>query len=41
MKFDVELVGKIGSMALIDKQDNILDYILKLMKKFILNGVNQ
>lgn len=28
MKFDVELVGKIGSMALIDKQDNILDYTL-------------
>ena len=26
MKFDVELVGKIGSMALIDKQDNIIDY---------------
>ena len=28
MKFDVELVGKIGSMALIDKQSNILDYTL-------------
>ena len=28
MKFDVELVGKIGSMALIDKQRNILDYTL-------------
>ena len=26
MKFDVELVGKIGSMALIDKQDNMIDY---------------
>ena len=26
MKFDVELVGKIGSMALIDKKDNIIDY---------------
>ena len=26
MKFDIELVGKIGSMALIDKQDNIIDY---------------
>lgn len=26
MKFDVELVGKIGSMALIDKKDNIVDY---------------
>lgn len=26
MKFDVELVGKIGSMALIDKASNILDY---------------
>ena len=26
MKFDVELVGKIGSMALIDRQDNIIDY---------------
>lgn len=28
MKFDVELVGKIGSMALIDKASNILDYTL-------------
>jgi glutamate 5-kinase len=28
MKFDVELVGKIGSMALIDKQSNILNYTL-------------
>ena len=28
MKFDIELVGKIGSMALIDKKDNILDYTL-------------
>lgn len=28
MKFDVELVGKIGSMALIDKTSNILDYTL-------------
>ena len=26
MKFDVELVGKIGSMALIDKHDNMIDY---------------
>lgn len=26
MKFDVELVGKIGSMALIDKKDNLIDY---------------
>ena len=26
MKFDVELVGKIGSMALIDKKDNMIDY---------------
>ena len=26
MKFDTELVGKIGSMALIDKKDNIIDY---------------
>lgn len=26
MNFDVELVGKIGSMALIDKQDNMIDY---------------
>ena len=26
MTFDVELVGKIGSMALIDKRSNILDY---------------
>ena len=26
MKFDVELVGKVGSMALIDKQDNMIDY---------------
>lgn len=28
MKYDIELVGKIGSMALIDKQHNILDYTL-------------
>ena len=28
MKFDVELVGKIGSMALIDKESNILNYTL-------------
>lgn len=28
MKFDIELVGKIGSMALIDKESNILDYTL-------------
>lgn len=28
MKFDVELVGKIGSMALISKENNILDYTL-------------
>ena len=28
MNFDIELVGKIGSMALIDKQSNILDYTL-------------
>ena len=28
MKFDTELVGKIGSMALIDKQSNMLDYTL-------------
>ncbi len=28
MKFDTELVGKIGSMALIDKESNILDYTL-------------
>ncbi len=26
MKFDTELVGKIGSMALIDKADNLIDY---------------
>ena len=26
MKFDTELVGKIGSMALIDKQDKLIDY---------------
>ncbi len=26
MNFDVELVGKIGSMALIDKKDNMIDY---------------
>ena len=26
MHFDVELVGKIGSMALIDKKDNMIDY---------------
>lgn len=28
MNFDVELVGKIGSMALINKESNILDYTL-------------
>ena len=28
MKFDTELVGKIGSMALIDKANSILDYTL-------------
>lgn len=28
MNFDVELVGKIGSMALIDKESNILNYTL-------------
>lgn len=28
MSFDVELVGKIGSMALINKENNILDYTL-------------
>lgn len=28
MKFDIELVGKIGSMVLIDKESNILDYTL-------------
>ena len=28
MKFDIELVGKIGSMALINKQHNMLDYTL-------------
>lgn len=28
MKFDTELVGKIGSMALINKENNILDYTL-------------
>ncbi len=28
MKFDTELVGKIGSMALIDKTNNILNYTL-------------
>ena len=28
MKFDIELVGKIGSMALIDKESNIMDYTL-------------
>ena len=28
MKYDVELVGKIGSMALINKENNILDYTL-------------
>ena len=28
MNFDIELVGKIGSMALIDKKSNILDYTL-------------
>lgn len=28
MQFDVELVGKIGSMALIDKKSNILNYTL-------------
>lgn len=26
MKFDIELVGKVGSMALIDKQNNDIDY---------------
>ena len=26
--FDVELVGKIGSMALINKENNMLDYTL-------------
>ena len=35
MKFDVELVGKIGSMALIDKQAGMLDYtrIARLSKE--------
>jgi glutamate 5-kinase len=28
MNFDIELVGKIGSMALINKESNILDYTL-------------
>lgn len=28
MKYDIELVGKIGSMALIDRQSNILNYTL-------------
>jgi len=28
MKYDIELVGKIGSMALIDKKDNMIDYTL-------------
>ncbi len=28
MKFDMDLVGKIGSMALINKENNILDYTL-------------
>ena len=28
MQYDVELVGKIGSMALIDKESNILNYTL-------------
>lgn len=28
MKFDIELVGKIGSMALIDRESNILNYTL-------------
>lgn len=28
MNFDVELVGKIGSMALINKENNIIDYTL-------------
>ena len=28
MAFDVELVGKIGSMALIDTKSNMLDYTL-------------
>ena len=28
MNFDIELVGKIGSMALIDRKSNILDYTL-------------
>ena len=26
MTFDYELVGKIGSMALIDREDGIIDY---------------
>ncbi len=26
MTFDFELVGKIGSMALIDREDGIIDY---------------
>lgn len=36
MKYDFELVGKIGSMALIDKKSNILDYTLiaRLSKEF-------
>ena len=28
MKYDIELVGKIGSMALIDKKSNIGDFFL-------------
>ena len=28
MNFDIELVGKIGSMALINKENNVLDYTL-------------
>jgi hypothetical protein len=26
MTFDIEMVGKIGSMALINKEDNDIDY---------------
>ena len=26
MKYDTDLVGKIGSMALIDKKDSLIDY---------------
>ena len=29
MKFDIELVGKIGSMALIHKESNMLDDTLE------------